>query len=254
MKQGFTLLELSIVLVIIGLIIGGITAGASLIRSAELNSVLKEKGNYLLAVSTFKLKYNALPGDMKNAELYWGTANAADASCITTKSTTQSTCNGNGDGILQYSSRSNEYFRFWQHLSNAQIIQGQFNGASRDSSNIFSSELGVNVPRSTVSGAGWMSIYLGKPSSSGDWLDGTYNNSLIFGSESPSSYTYLPILTPSEAMAIDIKSDDGNAGKGNIVAGRYTICTNASNSADINAEYLLSSSAIACSLVFRNFM
>ena len=72
MKNGFTLLELSIVMVIIGLIIGGITVGQDLIRSAELNSVVTDINKYKTAINTFNLKYNAMPGDMSNATSYWG--------------------------------------------------------------------------------------------------------------------------------------------------------------------------------------
>ena len=72
MKKAFSLVELSIVLVILGLLVGGILTGQSLIRAAELRSVTTEFSQYQTAVMTFRDKYFAIPGDMKNARDFWG--------------------------------------------------------------------------------------------------------------------------------------------------------------------------------------
>ena len=56
-KQGFTLLELSIVLVVIGLIVGGTVVGKDLIRASELNSIITQQNKIQIALNTFKLKY-----------------------------------------------------------------------------------------------------------------------------------------------------------------------------------------------------
>ena len=63
-KQGFTLVELSIVIIIIGFLIAGISAGTSLIRQAGLSSVITDLTNYKMAVNMFKDKYGGLPGDL----------------------------------------------------------------------------------------------------------------------------------------------------------------------------------------------
>src|SRR5260370_12356418 len=76
-QSGFTLLELSMVLVIIGLIIGGITVGANLIRAGQLQSVTKDVERFQQAILDFRDKYQSLPGDMPNAESFWG----SDSSC-----------------------------------------------------------------------------------------------------------------------------------------------------------------------------
>ena len=62
--EGFTLVELSIVLVIIGLIVGGVLVGQDLIAAARIRSQLSQIDKYNIAVNTFRLKYNVLPGDM----------------------------------------------------------------------------------------------------------------------------------------------------------------------------------------------
>src|ERR1700744_2868548 len=64
LQQGFTLIELSIVLVIIGLIVGGILVGQDLIRAAETRAQISQIEKYNSAVNTFRGKFGALPGDM----------------------------------------------------------------------------------------------------------------------------------------------------------------------------------------------
>jgi len=65
MKKGFTLIELSIVLVIIALIIGGILAARSMIETAALNKTISQLTQFDAGVGTFRAKYNSLPGDSK---------------------------------------------------------------------------------------------------------------------------------------------------------------------------------------------
>ena len=74
--DGFTLVELSIVIIIIGFLIAGIAAGKSLIRQTKLNSIITESQMYILAINTFKDRYSYYPGDLPNAEAYWPTTNS----------------------------------------------------------------------------------------------------------------------------------------------------------------------------------
>jgi prepilin-type N-terminal cleavage/methylation domain-containing protein len=64
-NKGFTLIELSIVLVIIGLIVGGILVGRDLVTSAALRAQITQIEKYNTAVNTFRIKFNAIPGDMQ---------------------------------------------------------------------------------------------------------------------------------------------------------------------------------------------
>jgi prepilin-type N-terminal cleavage/methylation domain-containing protein len=66
-QQGFTLIELSIVLVIIGLIVGGVLVGQDLIRAAAVRGQISQIEKYQTAVNTFRTKYDGLPGDLSNA-------------------------------------------------------------------------------------------------------------------------------------------------------------------------------------------
>jgi prepilin-type N-terminal cleavage/methylation domain-containing protein len=63
-RAGFTLIELSIVLVIIGLVVGGVLVGRDLICAAELRAQISQIEKYNTAVNTFYGKYGGLPGPL----------------------------------------------------------------------------------------------------------------------------------------------------------------------------------------------
>lgn len=73
--RGFSLIELSIMLVILGLLVGAVTAGQSLIRASELRSVTTDIERYRAGIATFRDKYFGLPGDLLNATSFWGKDN-----------------------------------------------------------------------------------------------------------------------------------------------------------------------------------
>lgn len=98
--DGFSLVELSIVLVILGLLTGGILAGQSLIRASELRSVSVDLVRTQTAVMSFRDKYMAIPGDMSTATRFWGAAHATPATCRTTSSSSTATCDGDGNGNI----------------------------------------------------------------------------------------------------------------------------------------------------------
>jgi len=69
--DAFTLIEMSIVLVIIGLIVGAVLVGQDLIRAAEVRATIAQIEKYNTVVNTFRGKYGGLPGDL-NASLALG--------------------------------------------------------------------------------------------------------------------------------------------------------------------------------------
>lgn len=184
MRAAFSLVELSIVLVILGLLTGGILGGQSLIRAAELRAVSTEYSRYATAMSSFRDKYFAVPGDMSNATQFWGTA-AACPGTNATPSTTQATCDGNSSGGVDIlTPASNEVFRFWQHLANAGLVEGSYSGVSNNATAATAdARLSWNVPPSKLSNGGWSPQWLGvvPVSSVTGWFEGIIAMLFILG-------------------------------------------------------------------------
>jgi type II secretory pathway pseudopilin PulG len=251
--SAFSLVELSIVLVILGLLTGGILTGKSLIKAAELRAVSTEYNAIQTAVNSFKSKYFSLPGDMANATLFWG---KLTAHCNAEAGTAQvdGTCNGNSDGTVNEPVAANsdeEIFLFWQHLAKAGLIEGNYSGLSgaTPSGHI----LGTNAPKSRFANAGWgLDPIVTSPTN----YTLNYDNSLEFGIVGTGD-TDNAALTPEEAWNIDKKIDDGKPARGNVIAKYWNnACaaaddgTHANN--DLNASYKLTATTIECSLIFNN--
>lgn len=261
-KQAFSLVELSIVLVILGLLTGGILAGQSLIRAAELRAVVNEYQRYSTAVQSFRDKYLALPGDMNNASRFWNRMNN-NADCVTNSAASvgsTGTCDGNGDGDLDLGNQgqSSERFQFWRQLALAGLIEGSYNGLYGASGAPALNEL--NSPKSKLSNAHWQSV-----------KDTTAitGHSGMFDLPALTSYFQIgviyvvdgagnrnPVFRPEEAWNIDTKIDDGRPALGNFRARTnestqaFSECTTAANGADSTAQYQLTSTQTACAALF----
>jgi prepilin-type N-terminal cleavage/methylation domain-containing protein len=125
---GFTLIEISIVMVIIGLIIGSILVGRDLIRAAEIRSVASDKEKIVTAVNTFRNKYNCMPGACPNATDFFG-ANPAGCPIPPGSQPSTQTCNGGSTGRIGYSSDYEPYY-FWQQLAAAGLWPGIYRGTA----------------------------------------------------------------------------------------------------------------------------
>lgn len=251
-RRAFTLVELSIVLVILGLLVGGVLAGQSLIRAAELRAITREKDSYDAALSIFRDKYFALPGDMLNASDYWGLMHLTQCTSSNTLSSYTATCNGNGDGYLGVvATHWREPLRVFQHLARAGLVEGSYNGITPPgaSPTFGPMQVGPNSPASKISGASWGLYGLGLTDET-DTFHSRANNFWFFGKPVPGFLSQGPILKPEEAYNIDVKLDDGKPHTGTVTTfrrGRHgqTNCITSSEDA-----YALSEPAVMCSLVF----
>ena len=252
-RQGMSLIEISIVIVLIGIVSGGILVGRDLARRYENRKVLIDANSYVVAMQQFKLKYSALPGDMPNATSVWGRADTGGtgecASPLTDISSGAPTCNGDGNGLIE--ATNCEHYRVWQQLVAGEFITADFTGVSGIALCAANSQPGINVPQGPVDITGYSISSFGEITSGGDpqFFNGNYANTLMFGGKIAGDYTLNPALTATEAYQIDLKADDGAPAIGNIRMMRPTtslnpICLTAGNA------YNLTSSAPACALLF----
>lgn len=258
-RNAFSLIELSIVIVLLGLLIGGILLGKSLIRGSELKSVISELNRFDAATKVFREKFYAIPGDMPNATGFWGKDNANCAADSGTASDT-GTCNGNGDGTLNMASAASatgEMFQLWRQLALAGMISGSFTGLAGPDS-IWDAVFNENTPSSKLQNAGW--FYLNFTDQSGSahfngnvrWTEYDYGNALMFSTSAASITNTGSVLTPEEAWNIDKKTDDGMPNQGNLIAYPWTTCTTATTKTSYAAEYTVNDPQISCALVFVN--
>ena len=109
-QSGFTLVEIAIVLVIIGLILGGVLKGQVLIDNARYKNFAKQIESYRAAVSTFQDMFQGLPGDLLNTA-------ALDPAAVPG--------NGNGQIVGGFCDvAAEESCTAWSHLRYAGIIPG----------------------------------------------------------------------------------------------------------------------------------
>jgi prepilin-type N-terminal cleavage/methylation domain-containing protein len=269
MRAGFSLVELSIVLVILGLLTGGILTGQSLIRAAELRSVTTEFKNYQTAVMTFKDKYFAIPGDMRNATDFWGSAGGSGTigdGCETATGAGTQTCNGNGAGDIADAAAIDEYgerFTFWQHLANAGLIEGSYTGIS-GSANQYEHIPGTNHPVSRFGNAGWTafdSSVQATITGNQNVFDGNYRKQISIGQLGSGGMPDGAILKPEELWGIDTKIDDGMPATGKVVVRARVNCavavdgsaltTGAADAAKLDSIYNLTSTSNDCAIIFR---
>ncbi len=263
-RSAFTLVELSIVLVILGLLVGGVLAGQSLIHASELRAVGQEYTQYKTAMNAFREKYFAIPGDMPNATAFWGAA----ATCPSDASTAAAgVCNGDANGQVMQNDTTNggsrEQYGFWEHLAYAGLIEGTYTGSSDQGGfDEGGGRGGVNVPTSKFNKGLWHIFSIGivtLPSSS--FFEGSYGNALYFGGfVDNSSIPNAPIMTASDAWNIDSKMDDGKPATGSIrgseefalAANNPAGCSNPATAATSLAAstYTLANTANTCVLIF----
>ena len=255
-NAGFSFIELAVVIVIIGLLIGGILGGQSLLTSSKLKSIQGEAKAHNQAVLTFRSKYQALPGDMRNATSVWNAAHGTATTCRTTVSSAKTTCNGDGNGRISATNGTDDWerARMWQHLHNAGIMAERLPGNITVGNE---ATYDVNMPRSKYGKAGWTVAYMGYGDGTLVYLGAPMGrHSFIFGGETAGTWNVTPVLSASDAWAIDSKFDNGKPSSGSILAGRNAVAwapaTNCQTTDVANtADYNVTVSGVQCILIFQ---
>jgi prepilin-type N-terminal cleavage/methylation domain-containing protein len=239
-NKGFTLVELAIVIVIIGALVGGVLAGQGLIDASKNTRAIADFKAYDAAIATFRSKFNAMPGDMSNATTYWGEVSTG---CTYQRGTGTQTCNGDGDGTVDYQSSTNsphESWRVWQHLVNAGVIKGSYLGISCN--NCYSSSY---LPAGVFDGT---SITFWFVQTAWSWPRKTDRHVFAFANSNAIGLQWFgATLTPAQMHALDLKMDDGLPNTGSVVNMGQGYATNCSTSTTSQgATYVLTYTDKAC--------
>ncbi|MGE5825757.1 MAG: type II secretion system protein [Bacteroidota bacterium] len=114
-QQGFTLVEIAIVLVLIGLLVGGILKGQEMITQARIKSVIADFNGISAAYYAYRDRYRAIPGNDPNAATRWSGATAGDG-------------DGHIGGLYNSATTTDESRQWWDHLRRAGLVSGTGTG------------------------------------------------------------------------------------------------------------------------------
>jgi prepilin-type N-terminal cleavage/methylation domain-containing protein len=191
-QGGFTLVEIAIVLVIIGLLLGGILKGQEMITQAKIKNVIADISGVSAAMYGYQDRYRALPGDDKLATR-WGLTPPASA----------------GDGVIEggyIAAATAESMLFWDHLRRAGFISG--GSGAENPFNAVAGKIGVQTSDGSAPG--------GVPFKAGVLSDGAV------APATPTVFTSLLLcsanLPDKIAISVDAQMDDGDGKKGNVRA------------------------------------
>lgn len=209
-QSGFTLIELSIVLVIIGILVGSILVGADMIESSRQRTLLKDIESISTAVNTFKLKYGCLPGDCSIPD-----AQAAGLSNYCEPWTDVYP----GDGYIDLGGNEGgdacEHTMFAYHLYSTQLLSLPFDMTANALGGAVSAPPGYIIskayPRAWIVPMSWMRLGI----ADGNWLavqGGIWND----GEAMDGNTQHTTVLSPNVAHRLDSKVDDGNPLKGTV--------------------------------------
>ncbi len=211
-QQGFTLIELSIVLVIIGLIVGGILVGQDLIQAAQLRATITQIERYDATVNTFRSKFNGLPGDLTSCVNFFAAADCPTGTNVT------------GDNILEDWSGtevkfSGEIAAFFHQLYTANLIGEPMT----DTTNINANGAAVTAtafPAAKMGAGNFLMVY--SVSNAVTAYPGMAGINVYRIVGTPSVVAGVPTfglgMTPLQAFAVDTKKDDGIPNSGIVQA------------------------------------
>jgi len=200
-QTGFTLVEIAIVLVIIGLLLGGILKGQEMITQAKIKNVVNDFNGVTAAVNSYQDRYRAMPGDDLNATGRWAGSVSGG---------------GNGQIAGLYNAATAAVYTaamesnlFWWHLRLAGFVGGATTGqaAGQQPANAANGIMGVETGATGTSGLG-------------------FTSAIICSSNLPDKI----------AIAVDTQMDDGTANTGQ-VRGQQQTAPNPNTAAAAGSAY-----------------
>jgi prepilin-type N-terminal cleavage/methylation domain-containing protein len=213
--NGFTLVELSIVMIIIGLLIGGVFGGMRLVENAQVSKTIQDIKSIESATLTFRDTYGRLPGDLRNPSTRL--PNCTTVPCAT---------GGNGNRRIENTSGGSsdwsepitatmEKFTFWHHLQASNLLH-------LDYSNTTSLEFGEGQPIGPFSGYRIFE-YTGD---SWGCVNNRVNATILSFTNIASGDMQIQSLTPicREISSMDRKIDDGRPLNGKVIASICGVC------------------------------
>ena len=222
--SGFTLVEMAMAMIIIGLVIGGILGAGKIKENAEVMDIIKGIALYESSAIKFKQIYGELPGDLRDPSARLTNCNAVPCSRA-----------GNGDGALDIAlaataayTVTNERFVFWNHLLSAGLITG-FRGTD-------TLAFGEGLPAISEKGGGF-SIFYSASAGFGGWpySAGRPYHALAFSASAigASPVGWNATIKNGMVEKIDKKIDDGLAIWGKVQCGLVGTCTTLAPTASI---------------------
>lgn len=199
--SGFTLIEIAIVLVIIGLLLGGVLKGQELINSAKVKNLASDFKNVPVFIYGYQDKFKALPGD--------------DSRAISHVAATQG---GNGNGIIEgnWNAANGESFNFWQHVRLAGLAPGPTTTTAAD-----------YIPKNAVGG----DIGITNSSAANNPITGLKGSYIVCSNAIAGKF----------AKQLDTTLDDGNTATGSMMSTAVGTSTGgaADNNLDDDTTYLV---------------
>lgn len=227
-QAGFTLVELAIVMIIIGLLIGGVLKGQQLITNAQITATVAQIKAIDAATTSFRDNYAGMAGDLINANVRL--TNCAAAPCFTAGV-------GDGDGKIDNATAggldfsaapTGEQVQYWSQLNAAGLLTGlQPAGAI--------TSWGNQMPASKLTGGGFDIAWFAGNVAFGAQSNGIAANVItghylaMHGTAGAKMATAAPdaFMTANQAARIDTKIDDGVGNTGTVLAGGAKTCTSA---------------------------
>jgi prepilin-type N-terminal cleavage/methylation domain-containing protein len=238
-EAGFTLVELAVVMIIIGLLIGGILKGQELITNAQVASTVAQVKGIDGAVSTFQDSYQGFPGDFARAEERLPNCTAAGG-CD----------NGNGDARLANDvniagAPTGESIMFWVHMNNADLLTGtNASGTMQWGESLPSANLGGGFIIGFTNNGNIANTTAAANARSGHYLTMRSNPAAAAAAANA-------LLSTSKAARFDRKMDDGSPNGGTVRALGVASATGCADDGTAGGIYNEQDDFLQCSLAIR---